>query len=391
MSEDRGRGLKLFLVAGETSGDLLGAKLMRELRARQWNIQFDGVGGPAMEAEGLKSLFPMADIAVMGILPVLKRLPTLLDRIRATATMAEVTRPDALVIIDSPDFTHRVARKLRARAPQIPIINYVSPTVWAWREGRAKAMRSYIDHVLAVLPFEPAAHQRLAGPACTYVGHPLVERLTEMRPRPEEALAREFERNVLLLPGSRMSEVTRLLPVFGETAAKLAAANPRIAFQLPVVPHVRATIEAAVATWPVKPELILGEAAKWAAFRRARAALAASGTVTLELGLSGVPMAVAYKVSKIEQMIIGALVKVSTPVLPSLILGEDVTPILLQEAASPDALAAAMQPLIDGGAAREAQIEAFRRLDIAMSVPGNNPSASAAEIVLRYAESGRGG
>lgn len=391
MSEDRGRGLKLFLVAGETSGDLLGAKLMRELRARQWNIQFDGVGGPVMEAEGLKSLFPMADIAVMGILPVLKRLPTLLDRIRATATMAEVTRPDALVIIDSPDFTHRVARRLRARAPQIPIINYVSPTVWAWREGRAKVMRSYIDHVLAVLPFEPAAHQRLAGPACTYVGHPLVERLTEMRPRPEEALAREFERNVLLLPGSRMSEVTRLLPVFGETAAKLAAANPRIAFQLPVVPHVRATIEAAVATWPVKPELILGEAAKWAAFRRARAALAASGTVTLELGLSGVPMAVAYKVSKIEQMIIGALVKVSTPVLPSLILGEDVTPILLQEAASPDALAAAMQPLIEGGAAREAQLEAFRRLDIAMSVPGNNPSASAAEIVLRYAEGGRGG
>ena len=386
---DTGRALKLFLVAGETSGDILGAKLMRELRARQWNIQMDGVGGPMMEAEGLKSLFPMADIAVMGFLPVIKRLPTLLERIRRTATMAELTRPDALVIIDSPDFTHRVARKLRARAPDIPVIDYVSPTVWAWREGRAARMRAYIDHVLAVLPFEPAAHQRLGGPPCTYVGHPLVERLQDLRPRPEDALAREYERNVLLLPGSRMSEVTRLLPVFGAAAARLAAEVPRIAFQLPVVPHVRGAVEAAVAGWPVKPELVEGEAAKWTAFRRARAALAASGTVTLELGLAGVPMTVAYKVSPIEKLIIQTLVKVSTPVLPSLILGEDVTPILLQAAASPEALAAAMLPLIEGGAEREAQLDAFRRLDLAMAVPGNNPSAAAAEIVLQTARHGR--
>ncbi|MCA0422798.1 MAG: lipid-A-disaccharide synthase [Proteobacteria bacterium] len=385
MASDSQAPLKVFIIAGEPSGDVLGAKLIRALRQRQWNVQVEGVGGAAMTAEGLKSLFPMSDIAVMGFVPVIKRLPLLLDRIRTTALVAEVSRPDVVVLIDSPDFTHRVARKLKKRLPSVPIINYVSPTVWAWREGRAKKMRGYIDHVLAVLPFEPAAHERLGGPPCTYIGHPLIERFGDLRPRPEDALAREFERNILLLPGSRSSEVTRLMPVFGEAAAAIAAAVPNARFVLPVVPHVRPLVEAAIATWPVKPELVFGEAEKFAAFRRARAALAASGTVTLELGLAQIPMVTAYKVSPIEKQIIRALVKVSTPILPSLILGHKVVPEFLQEQATGANLAAAMLPLISGGANRDSQLADFEALDAAMAVPGGTPSDAAAEIVMRYA------
>lgn len=377
--------LKVFLIAGEPSGDVLGAKLIRALRQMRWNIHVEGVGGEAMTAEGLKSLFPMSDIAVMGFVPVIKRLPLLLNRISATALAAEQAKPDVVVLIDSPDFTHRVARKLRRRAPHVPIINYVSPTVWAWREGRAKAMRAYIDHVLAVLPFEPEAHHRLDGPPCTYVGHPLIERFADLRPRPEEALARAFEKNVLLLPGSRSSEVSRLMPVFGEVVTQIAAAEPTATFSLPVVPHVEPLIRAAIRSWPLKPTLLFGEASKFAAFRRARAALAASGTVTLELGLSQIPMVTAYKVSAIEKQIIRALVKVSTPILPSLILGRKVVPEFLQEQATGEALANAMLPLIAGGPERDMQLADFDALDRAMAVPGESPSAAAAEIVMRYA------
>lgn len=382
----RQSGLKLFVVAGEVSGDILGAKLMRAVRAAAPDTRFEGVGGPAMTAEGLTSLFPMSDIAVMGFLPVLKRLPTLLDRIRTTALLCEMSKPDVLVIIDSPDFTHRVAKKVRSRAPNIPIINYVSPTVWAWREGRAKKMRAYIDHVLAVLPFEPEAHRRLGGPACTYIGHPLIERFEELRPDAGEQALRENAREVLLLPGSRTSEVTRLLPVFGEAAALIQAAEPAVRFSVPVVPHLANLVRKEVERWPVQAMIVEGEAAKLAAFRTVRAALAASGTVTLELGLSGIPMVTAYKVSPVEKRIIQALVKVSTPILPSLILGRKVVPEFLQEEASGERLAQAMLPLIRGGAERDAQIAAFQALDVAMHVEGDNPSAAAARIILDYAK-----
>lgn len=381
----RDGGLKLFVVAGEVSGDVLGAKLMRAIRERVPDVRFEGVGGAAMTAEGLTSLFPMSDIAVMGFLPVIKRLPTLLDRIRTTALLCEMSKPDALVIIDSPDFTHRVARKVRSHSPNIPIINYVSPTVWAWREGRAKKMRAYIDHVMAVLPFEPEAHRRLGGPACTYIGHPLIERFDVLRPGAGEQAQRETGRDILLLPGSRTSEVTRLLPVFGEAAALMQDAEPSARFFLPVVPHLAELVRNQVANWKVQPAIVEGEAGKFAAFRTARAALAASGTVTLELGLSGIPMVTAYKVSPIEKRIIQALVKVSTPILPSLILGRKVVPEFLQGEASAARLAEAMLPLIRGGAEREAQVAAFAALDEAMKVPGDNPSAAAARIVLDHA------
>jgi lipid-A-disaccharide synthase len=379
------RGRKIFLIAGETSGDNLGAKLMAALKAAAPDVEMVGVGGEAMQKQGLASLFPMTDIAVMGFLPVLKRLPLLLRRIQETAAACIASKPDVLVIIDSPDFTHRVARQVRRLSPTIPIVDYVSPTVWAWRPGRAKKMRAIIDHVMAVLPFEPAAHRRLGGPPCTYVGHPLVERLDELRPCALEERVRQVERRVLILPGSRMSEVTRLLPAFGGAVERLAAAFPDATFHLPVVPHVAAIVRAEIEKWPVKPKLIEGEKAKFEAFRNARAALAASGTVTLELGLAQVPQVTAYKVSRVEQKIIAALVQVSTPVLPSLILGHEVTPVFLQDAATSENLASAMVALINDGPERDRQLADCDALDKAMHVEGNNPSAAAAEIVLAYA------
>ena len=375
----------IFLVAGEKSGDELGYKLMRALRdASGGQVRLRGVGGEAMEREGLRSLFPQADIAVMGFLPVIARLPTLLRRIRETAEAVIADPPDVLVIIDSPDFTHRVAQRVRARLPHLPIVDYVSPTVWAWRPGRARKMRGYVDHLLALLPFEPRVHARLGGPVTTYVGHPLIERLEDFRPSAEESgLRAASPPTVLLLPGSRRSEIARLLDLFGQTAAGIEALAGPVDFVLPAVTHLEGAIREGVAKWARPPRVVLGEAEKLKAFRRARAALAASGTVSLELALAGVPMVVAYRVGKIEEMIVRALATAPSVVLPNLILGENVVPEFLQEAASPQALAQALCALLPEGAAREAQVSALGKLDRLMRLEdGDTPSARAARIVL---------
>ena len=378
---DAARALRVFIVAGEHSGDHLGAGLIRALRERVPALSLSGVGGDAMVAEGLRPLFPLSDIAVMGFVPVLARLPRLLRRIRETADAAVAAKPDVMVIVDSPDFTHRVARRVRALAPSVPVVDYVSPTVWAWRPGRAPAMRAYVDHLLALLPFEPEAHRRLGGPPCTYVGHPLIERLDALRPTPAEAAARARP-TLLVLPGSRRSEVGRLTAVFGKAVGRVAEGVPGLDVVLPAVADRAEEIRARVASWPVAPRLVTGEAAKLAAFRSARAALAASGTVTLELALSGVPMAVAYRVSPLETWL-RFVVKVPSIVLPNLILGDNAIPEFLQGACTADALAAALLPLLGDTPARAAQVAAFARLDAAMRIaPGSTPSAEAARVVL---------
>ena len=241
----------------------------------------------------------MSEIAVMGILPVLAKLPTLLARIRQTADAIIEGSPDALVIIDSPDFTHRVARRVRATLPRLPVVNYGSPTVWAWRPGRAKAMRGYVDCVLALLPFEPAAHERLGGPRCVYVGHPLIERLDELRPNTEEAARRAASPpRIVVLPGSRRAETARLMEDFGAALTLVSRNVGAIEAVLPTLPHVEAEVRARAVAWSVTPRIVVGEAEKLAAFRGARAALAKSGTGTLELALAGVPMVGAYKIAR---------------------------------------------------------------------------------------------
>ena len=377
--------MKIWLVAGEDSGDQLGAKLMASLReAAAGPVTFGGVGGEAMTARGLASLFPLDDVAVMGYLPVLARLRTLLRRIRQTVDDVVANRPDVLVIIDSPGFTHAVASRVRKRAPEIPIVDYVSPSVWAWRPWRAASMRSFVDHVLALLPFEPAAHLRLNGPPCTYVGHPLIERFPELRPDASDAALREVVPwRVVVLPGSRRSEIERLMPVFGRTLARLARDVGPIEAVLPAVTRHRALIERMAGAWDAPVRIVAGEAAKYAAFRQARAALAASGTVTLELALAGVPMVVAYKVSRVEEAVARRLIQVPTIVLPNLILAENAMPEFVQAECTEDRLAAALAPLVTGGTARDRQVAALQRIDGLMRLPDDEaPSRSAARVVL---------
>ncbi|MCJ2040205.1 lipid-A-disaccharide synthase [Methylobacterium sp. E-041] len=377
--------MKIWLVAGEDSGDQLGAKLMASLHeAAGRPVTFGGVGGEAMTARGLTSLFPLDDVAVMGYLPVLARLRTLLRRIRQTVDDVVANRPDVLVIIDSPGFTHAVASRVRKRAPEIPIVDYVSPSVWAWRPWRAASMRGFVDHVLALLPFEPEAHLRLNGPPCTYVGHPLIERFSELRPDAADAASREaVPWRVVVLPGSRRSEIERLMPVFGRTLARMARDVGPIEAVLPAVTRHRALIERMAKAWSAPVRIVAGEAEKYAAFRQARAALAASGTVTLELALAGVPMVVAYKVSRVEEAVARRLIQVPTIVLPNLILGENAMPEFVQAECTEDRLATALAPLVTGGAARDRQLAALQRIDGLMRLPGDEaPSRSAARVVL---------
>jgi lipid-A-disaccharide synthase len=390
-----GQDLRLFVVAGEHSGDALGAKLMAAINARRrGRVRYVGVGGPQMAQEGLVSQFPMEDVAVMGPAAIARRLPNILRRIQSTAAAAIAAEPDALVIIDSPEFTHPIARRVRKRRPEVPIIDYVSPSVWAWRPGRAARMRAYVDHVLALLPFEPDAHQRLGGPPCTYVGHPLVERLDWIDRLDPAPLARALALPrgtalLVVLPGSRPSEVKHLMEPFGQALQRLLERGQSFEVAMPVVDSVRGLIEEYLPRWPKQPHLILGEEDKFRAFKLARAALAASGTVTLELAVSGTPMVVAYKVDRVAHLPLRLLIKAPTAVLANLVLGERAFPEFLQGDCTPARLAHALTLILDDGPARGRQLAALARIPERLWVPGGSPSEAAAGIVLWYAENGR--
>jgi lipid-A-disaccharide synthase len=392
----QGRDLSLFLVAGEHSGDALGGKLMEALNAgRRGRIRYLGVGGKAMAAQGLVSQFPIEEVAVMGLGAILSRLPLILRRISSTARSAIAAEPNAVVIIDSPEFTHPIARRIRPRRPDIPIINYVSPTVWAWRPGRARRMRPYIDHVLGLFPFEPAVHERLGGPPCSFVGHPLIERhpwLAALDPAPlAQRLGLAPDRPVLVvLPGSRTSEVSRLMQPFGQALAKLRSQGIDFEVVLPAVSSVRGMVEQRLAAWPVRPHLLEGEEDKFRAFKLATAALAASGTVTLELALAGTPTVVAYKADPVIAAIATRLIKAPSVVLSNLVLGENVFSEFIQEACTPANLADALARLLADHPERATQRTALAKVPAALQVVGHTPSEAAAEIVLGYADNGRG-
>jgi lipid-A-disaccharide synthase len=387
--------IRLFLIAGEHSGDALGGKLMAAINGRfKSRVRYLGVGGEAMEREGLVSQFPLEEVAVMGPLSIMKRLPHIVRRVYGTVAAAIAAEPSAVVIIDSPEFTHPIAKRIRKRRPEIPIIDYVSPTVWAWRPGRARKMRRYVDHVLALLPFEPEAHERLGGPPCSYVGHPLIERLDWMRLLDPEPLRRRLEidagRPVLVvLPGSRPSEVGRLMEPFGDALRVLCERGPAPQVLIPTVPSMRAYIKSRLNDWPLQPHLIESDEDKYRAFKLAQAALAASGTVTLELALAGTPMVVAYRVDTVAAPFLRRLIKAPTTVLANLVLGENAFPEFHQETSTPENLASAVEPLLADTPARRAQLAALARIPGRLKIDGPNPSEAAADIVLRYAESGR--
>nr|WP_249798197.1 lipid-A-disaccharide synthase [Bradyrhizobium zhengyangense] len=382
---------KIFLIATEESGDRLGSALMKVLRQRLGDgVEFEGVGGLTMAREGLETLFPIEELSIVGLAAVVQQLPKILRLIRETADAVTEAAPDVLVIIDSPDFTHRVARRVRAKNPSIPVIDYVSPSVWAWRPGRARAMLGYVDHVLGLLPFEPEEYRKLGGPPCSYVGHPLTEQLGSLRPNMEEQKRRAGEPPVLLvLPGSRRSEIRHHLDVFGAAIGQLQSSGVAFELMLPTMPHLEATIRAGVANWPVKPRIAVGETEKRAAFRIARAALAKSGTVTLELALSGIPMVTAYRVGAMEAFILRRAIQVSSVILANLVIGKDVIPEFLQEDCTPSRLAGALSEVLTDSPMRRQQVEAFAQLDTIMSTGDKSPSVLAADIVLATMRKGR--
>jgi lipid-A-disaccharide synthase len=334
----------------------------------------------------LPSLFRIDDLAIVGLAAIPQSLPKILSRIRQAARAAVSEKPDAVVIIDAPDFTHRVARRIRKAAPQIPIIDYVSPSVWAWRPRRARVMRRYIDHVLALLPFEPQVHRTLGGPPCTYVGHPLVEQAADLRPDAGEAARRDAPPPVLLvLPGSRRGEIKRLLEPFRRTVELIAKTIWPLDVVIPTTAHLADVVMREVSDWPLRPRIVVKREERHAAFRVARAALAKSGTVTLELAVSGIPMVTAYKVSGLEAAIARRVIRVPSVILANLVLGENIVPEFIQQECRPQVLAQTLLPLMSDTPERGRQLAAFARLDGIMQIGEAQPAARAADIVLELA------
>ncbi len=385
---------RLFLIAGEPSGDLLGGALLRGLRKLSPTIEVEGVGGPAMAAEGLVSLFPMEELSVMGIAEILPRLPNLLRRIRQTADAVIATRPDALITIDSPDFCLRVARRVRKVLPDLRVIHYVAPSVWAWRPGRAARMARVVDHVLALLPFEPP-HMRAAGMSCDFVGHPVT---TEPQATPAEQAALRSELGIgatqpllLILPGSRRGEVTRLGPVFAEVTRRLRLARPDLALVIPAAASVADLVaellppDAEGWPWMLDPRgRADAPALKRAAFASADAALAASGTVSLELAAAGTPMVIAYGANPITSFLVKRMALIDTATLVNIITDTRVVPEYLMENCTPDLITPAVLDLLDHpGVQREAEERAMELLGRGGEPPGLRAARSVLDFLRR--------
>lgn len=380
--------MKVFIIAGEASGDRLGAALMAGLRALQ-PVAFAGVGGPRMQEAGLTPLFAMTDLSVMGLTEVVPRYPRLRRRLEQCVRAVRNCAPDVLITIDSPDFCLRVARRVRAAAPAIRTVHYVAPSVWAWRAGRAVRMARWVDQVLALLPFEPPL-MRAAGMDCDFVGHPVVADPVPTRPQVMGFRARHGLQDaplLMLLPGSRRAEVARLAPVFGQVLARLIAARPDTRLILPTTEAMAPMVRAAVADWPARP-LILDPAGQDAAafahdracaFHAAGLALAASGSVSLELAAARTPMIIAYDMSRLSRMILARLVSVDTVTLVNLVSNTRAVPEFIGARCRADLIAPALLALMDApGAQQAAMALTMRRL----GEGGADPGLRAARAVL---------
>ncbi len=380
---------RIMLVAGEPSGDVLGARLMAALKLRTLGaVEFSGVGGEHMAAQGLASLFPMEELSVMGAVEVLPRAVGLLRRVRETAQAALDRRPDAVLTIDSPAFNFRVARRLAGQG--IPLIHYVAPSVWAWRPGRARTVARFLDHLMALLPFEPPYFER-EGLPCSFVGHPVLEsgagRGDGRAFRARWEISAEA-RVVLLLPGSRRGEVARHLPIFGEALRRLRSSFPDLVAVVPTVPAVAEQVAAVVEGWPARSLAVAGEGEKHAAMAASDAAMAASGTVALELALAGVPTVVAYRMNPVTMWLARRLVRVPHVSLANILLEREVMPELIQGACRPDRLAAEIAKFLVDPASGGAQSRIAEAVTEALAAGDEPPSLCAADVVLGVIDRG---
>ncbi len=371
--------MKLFLIAGEPSGDRLGAALMAGLKTLAPEVGFEGVAGPAMQAEGMESLFPMKELSVMGLAEVLPKYRQLKRRIAEAAEAVLAANPAALITIDSPDFCLRVARQVRAARPDLPTIHYVAPSVWAWRPGRAAKMAEVIDHVLALLPFEPP-YMTAAGMTCDFVGHPVVaERLATPR---EADVLRGTSPLILALPGSRRGEVTRLAPVIGQTLTMLKVRFPGLRVVLPTVPSVAPLIRDLVRDWPVRPEVIENADRKRAAFAAADVALAASGTVSLELAANDCPMVIAYDMHPVTMWLMRRMARIDTVTLVNLVSETRAVAEFIGRDCRAARIAPALARLLTDPEAMSAQREAMAVTMDRLGKGGEAPGVRAARSVL---------
>lgn len=386
--------MRVFVIAGEASGDRLGAALMAGLRGLA-QVEFTGVGGPLMHEQGLSSIFPMDDLSVHGLTEVARRYPLLRRRLHQTVGAVLETRPDMLITIDSPDFCLRAARLVRTKSA-VRTVHYVAPSVWAWRPGRAAKMARFIDHVLALLPFEPP-YMEAAGMACDFVGHPVV---SERQASAAEIAGFRARHGLggapvlMVLPGSRRSEVAQLAPIFGRALETVCAARPDLRLVVPATVAREEQVRAAIADWPGQPVLIAPGrrgtdshlAEKAAAFGAADRALAASGTVSLELAAADTPMLIAYDVSRLSRLIFERMLKVDTLTLVNLVSETRAVPELLGAACRPDRIAAALLRLLDDpGDQRAAMRLTMERL----GAGGEAPGLRAARAVLARLEGTR--
>lgn len=384
------RPLKIAIVAGEESGDLLGADLIDALRTQTDRlVDIVGVGGDHLAARGMKSFFDPHEIALMGLGAILKNLPGLMLRIRQTAQRIVAENPDCVVLIDSPEFTHRVAKKIRAAKPSIPIVKYIAPSVWAWRPQRARAMKAYFDHVLTILPFEVDVMQRLSGPSATYVGHRLSSYDPILRARAgqmvlETQRADESRKTLLVLPGSRRTEIQMLMEPFGQAIGELATRVEKLDVILPTLPRIEEMVRALSTNWAVKPLIVVGDEEKWKAFSKADAALAASGTVSLELALSRIPSVLSYKADWFARKFLMPKITIWSAALPNIIADEPVVPEYFNEFVRPGMLARNLERLMRPGSARQAQLDGFDKVASIMST--EKPSGDiGAQVILELA------
>ena len=374
----------IMIVAGETSGDLLGADLIEAVRALYPDVAFSGVGGPAMIRAGFSSLFDMSEIAIMGLGPILANLRRLLGLVGLTAAHACDTYPDIVVLIDSPEFNHRVAARIKKRNPDICVICYVAPSVWAWRRGRARKMAQHFDAVLSLFPFERRIFRALSGPVCHFVGHPIVDRFQSYAPGADFRAKFDIpddERLLCVLPGSRMSEIRKLAPVFEQTIARVAREIENLSVVVPVVPHTREAVRARIAGWPIQPILVEDESDKIAAFSAANAALAASGTATLELGMAGLPSVVAYKMGGMMGPLLLRMLRVPSAVIVNLVLDAPVMEEFLEDRCRADLITPAVNALLqDDGLNSEKRAQLSPLADV-LGGASQSPAKRAAEII----------
>ena len=389
------RALVIGLVAGEISGENLAVDLVDTIAEQTGHApKLVGVGGDRLRERGLDSVFDASEIALIGLTSVIASLPRLIMRIDQTAKAMIAARPDVIILIDSPDFSHRVAKRVKKALPDVPVIKYVAPTVWAWRPERAAKMATDIDHVLAILPFEPDVMKKLGGPPTHYVGHPLAdsEDLAEIwRQRQDRPPRGEGEASELLvLPGSRSGEIIALLPDFGKAVQTLHERGQLFRIHIPTLPRLVDSVKRETENWPVQPRITVAHEEKLEAFRQADAALAASGTVILELALAGVPAVSCYRVDLFMRPFI-PLITTWTAALPNVICDRPIVPEYVDYMIRPGMLARRIEELVEPDSLpARVQMQGFQRVRELMAVE-KRPGSRAAEIILEaVAEKSKG-